>query len=178
MRHGIRECLELAIGDLEFLGALANVFLEALLFDAQLAHGQRTLEHGQGGGELDGLLDVVERAGFHGGDRGFERAVPGHDDRDQRGIDELRGLHEIDAVGARHLQVGQQQVEAALAHCGQSFGRRGEAVCLVTLVFERVAQGAHRGRLVVDDEQGLLMFRLVGDVGVHVGYLYLQSSRR
>ena len=99
-------------------------FLEALLLDAQLAHGQRAFEHRQGGGELDGLLDVVERAGLHGGDRGFERAVPGHDDRDQRRVDELRGFHEIDAVGARHLQIGQQQVEAAFAHGGQRLGRR------------------------------------------------------
>ena len=122
VRDRIRKCLELAIGDLQFLGALAHVLFEPLLLDAQLAHGQGALQHRQGGGELDGLLDVVERAGLHGGDRGLERAVPGHDDRDQRRVDELRGFHEVDAVGARHLQVGQQQVEAALAHRGQRFG--------------------------------------------------------
>jgi len=85
----------------------------------------------------------------------------------ERRIDELRGLHEVDAVGARHLQVRQQQVEAALAHGGQGVCGGGVAVSPISLVFQRVAQCAHRRRLVVNDEQCQLVGGFDGGVGVH-----------
>jgi hypothetical protein len=77
-------------------------------------------------------------------------------------------FHQVDAVRSRHLQVGEQQVEAALAHGRQGLRGRGESISLVALVFERVAQGTHRRRLVVDDQEGLLMFSVRLRVCVHV----------
>ena len=76
VRYRKRKRLELAIRDLEFFGAFADVLLEPCLLDAQLPHGQRAFEHGQSGREFDRLLDVIERAGFHRGDRGFSAPCP------------------------------------------------------------------------------------------------------
>jgi hypothetical protein len=93
--------------------------------------------------------------------------VARHDDRDQCRIDELRGLHQIDSIRPGHLQIREQQVEAALAHRGQRLGGRCVPVCLITLVLQGVAKRPHGSRLVIDDEQAELACGFDGGVGTH-----------
>jgi hypothetical protein len=65
-------------------------------------------------GSAQGLLQVVEGAELHGLDRGVDRAVGGHHDHLDLGLLGLELADQGQAVEVRHLQVGDEQVEAAL----------------------------------------------------------------
>ena len=63
--------------------------------------------------ELERLLHVVERAKLHRLDGGRHRAERGHQDHRRRGMQRLGGAQHVEAVGAPHLEVADDDVEVA-----------------------------------------------------------------
>ena len=63
--------------------------------------------------ELERLLHVVERAVLHRLDGGRHRSERGHQDHRRRRVQRLGGAQHVEAVGAAHLQVADDDVEVA-----------------------------------------------------------------
>ena len=134
--------------------ALAQRFFERTVFvadslDVELfADDQLHLRHGER------LEHVIAGSSFHGLDRGFDRSVGRHHDHGRGGVDALGFLQEIEAVHARQLEIGDNQV-GRLA--GQAFERGfsvPHAAHIVAVFAEAdLQQPAHLG-LVFDDQNG------------------------
>jgi hypothetical protein len=70
----------------------------------------------------------------------------------KRRVDITRGAARRDPVHLGHHEVGDQQVEPVGVDSGQCFLGRNKSVGDVALERQAVAEGAHEGTLVIDDE--------------------------
>ena len=131
----------------------AHGLAEANVVEPEAPHVDGAGEHRADGREIERLQDVVERAHLHGVDGARHRALAGHHDADEIGIDLERGAEQRQAVHPRHHQVGEQHVEGLLAQGRQRLLRHREPGDVVAFGRQRAAEGFHLPRFVVDDEQ-------------------------
>jgi hypothetical protein len=83
----------------------------------QLRHVESALHQRLQFGVVEGLLDVVERAGAHGLDGRRHARVGGDQDDGQIGLDLAGAAQHVDARCTRHAQVREEQVEGLLLEC-------------------------------------------------------------
>ena len=79
-------------------------------------------------------------------------AEGGHDDEGDLAVARPRLLHELDAVEARHLQVGEDDVGRELLELAERLEAVGGGLDRVALVAQELGERRTRVGLVVDDE--------------------------
>ena len=104
---------------------------------------------------VERLEHVVRRALAHGFDRGLDRAVGGDQDDRQLRVLGANLLQEVDAAGLRHLEVGEDQVEARRAELLARLAGVGGAGGLEPHALDHDLQRAPHAAVVVDDEHSL-----------------------
>jgi hypothetical protein len=149
---GISKGLEFPVRGLQFGGAFKDASLQFRIGDAQIAHRQRTRQNRQDHAQLERLQNVIERAGLHRRYRRGDGALAGHDDADQIAVELLCRLEQGNAVHPRHHEVGQQQVEPGISQGLQGSSSVGEAMGVVAMVAQRIAQRPDLGGFVVHDQ--------------------------
>ncbi len=147
----------------EHLGALADQVVEAVLVLEPLAQRarlleqplllERLLEHDLQLLDVDRLAEVVLRAQLHGLDGGLHRAVGRHHDDHRLRADLLDLGQQLDAVHARHAQVGQHDVGLDLLEQLQPGARVVRARDLVAVLVEQRLERRGGVHLVVDDHE-------------------------
>jgi hypothetical protein len=100
---------------------------------------------------VEGLLHVVEGAEAHGAHRGVDRGVSGEHDHGDLGIGRAHPLEHRDPVEARHLEVGEQQVEALGGEGGESSLGLLEAAHVPAEPAQHHLEDRHHACLVVQD---------------------------
>ena len=150
----------------QHLRALAHEIVEAVLLLEPLAQGaslleqalpvQGLLEHDLELIDVDRLGEVVLGSELHGLDRGLHRAVGGHEDDHRLGADLLDLREELEAVHARHPEVGEDDVGLDLLEQLQSRARVVGPRHLVAVFLEQRLQRSCRVDLVVDDHDPTL----------------------
>ena len=111
---------------------------------------ERARHHGQQRVVVEGLLHVVEGAEAQRRHRGGDRGVGRHHHHRDVGVHRAHALEHAEAVEAGHLEVGEQQVEAARGQGVQRGVRRGEALHLVAAAAQHHLEDRDEARLVVE----------------------------
>jgi hypothetical protein len=101
--------------------------------------------------DVDGLGQVVLGPQLHGAHRRLHGAVGRHDDDHGLGVDLLDLGQQLQAVHARHAQVGQDDVGVRLLEQGQPGAGVVGAAHLVAVLPEQRLERRRRVDLVVDD---------------------------
>ena len=141
--------------------ALAQQVVQPLLERAVLLDQRSALErladHAQELGALERLGQEVDRAVLHRADRLLDGPEGRQEDHVHVGRDRLGFLQELEAGQAGHLEVGEQEVDTALAQPverGLAVGRQDHAVAFAR---ERALEAqAHRLIVVGHEEPRLL----------------------
>ena len=88
--------------------------VQALVFQAQVAHLDGGGQDGQESLQLKRFEHVIDGAQFDRLDGGLHRALPGHDDPDQIRMNIQPRLQQRNAAHLWHHQVADQHVESLL----------------------------------------------------------------
>src|SRR6266566_3190738 len=116
------------------------------------------------------LDQVVRRTELHGLDRALDRAVAGEHDHRGREAALVHGAQKGHAVHHRHLQVGQDDVEARLAEAGERRLAVRRVLHGVARALEVLGERARHVDLVLDEEDaGLHRGSALGRIGEHLG---------
>ena len=148
--------LQLTIGRLELGRAIREPLQERGVLEAQAPHRQRARQHRYDRPEVERLENVVEGAALHGLDRRVDRAMAGHQEAHQVGVNLLCRAQQRDAVHARHHEVGNQDVEG-----GGTIGRRGAQGA------ERFRAGTRSARRIARSGQGVAQGDDLGALIIH-----------
>ena len=129
----------------ELLAQDAVLALQPVLFERVARH------HGKIVG-IEGLGDVIERAVFERPDRGLDRGVTGH--HDDAGVEllALDLLEQLDAVHARHADVGDRQVELAAGQLGERIVGVGGGIDVVPFLDKPMDERVPNDQLIIHDE--------------------------
>jgi hypothetical protein len=114
---------------------------------------------------VERLFEVVERAAPERLLRRVDRAVRGEQDDDDRGVEGEQLRQKLDAVHARHLQVGQREVEAPLARDLQRGLARRCGRHVVALARQDHLQNLALRLLVVNDQNAFASHKKSKDEG-------------
>ena len=102
--------------------------------------------------DLERLRHVVEGADLHRLDGRLDRAERGHQDDRRRRVQRPRGAQHVEAVGAAHVDVADDDVEAALVQPLERGVAVGGLVDVVARVGERAREPAAQRVVIVGDE--------------------------
>jgi hypothetical protein len=121
--------------------------------EARLFH--RALDDGGQRLVLEGLGEIILGPLLHGSDGAMDRGERRHHDEDGTMQGALRLLHERDAVEARHLEVGEDDVRRKLLQLSERLEAVGGRLDSIALVAQNLAQCGAGVGLVVDDENAV-----------------------
>ena len=124
--------------------------LGRLVAQAPLGEGAAEEEHELL--ELEGLGEVMVRAEANALDRRVDRAVSGHHEHGQIGIEATDAAEELEPVDAGHAEIGDEGVDVAVVDLGEGALGAGQRNALVARVGEAVGEHLGHRRLIVDDE--------------------------
>ena len=128
--------------------------LQADVLDLELPARERAADRHEEPVEVRRLLEEVDRAELRRLDGRLDGPVArDHHDRD-RGLGVVEGLEDLHAVPLRHLDVEQDEVDAALARARERLVAVDGLLDGVALELEDLAERAPDGGLVVGDEDG------------------------
>ena len=104
--------IQLLVDGQQLLDLLRHLGFQPPVVHPQALHFERALHRRHDAADAKGLLHIVDGAVLHRVDHAADAAVRGHEHDDHVGRHSLRTAGEFDAVDARHLQVGEQQLKA------------------------------------------------------------------
>ena len=145
--HRLRRADDGAEGEflLQPLPELADLLRQTAFLDRR-RHALAQLD------QVDRLLEVVVGAVLHGIHGRLHRSEAGdHQDR-QPGVDRLGELQDLQSVHARHPQIGDQEVDAALLQMLDPAGTRGEGDDVVPVLAQRQLDAPAVPLVIVDDD--------------------------
>ena len=146
--------LRVLADDLGRATARRELLLEENVLGRHALLRERTLHHQQQMVGIDGLGEKVERAFLDGFDGVLNRAVRGHHDNRQLGIQLLGGAQHAEAVALGEPQVRQDDARARRAQRPDGFGLVARFDHAVAVGLQRQAQHGAQRVLVFDDQNG------------------------
>ena len=157
--------------------ALVHLALQVAAFADEALFLRRLLDLRAEHVHVERLLQVRQRALLHRLDGGAHGAVPGEDEHLDLRPEALGLLDDLDAVVVAHHQVGEDQVQVALADALEALvAARGDAA-MAADALERLGDRLGDARLIVNDEHLQVQARPGGFSGFgHAALLLLNRK--